>query len=132
MSNRSYKSMSESQKRVVLERLRRNQLKKQLRMWRAGMRPHPPTLRKPLRGADDIYITFGLTPGVDVFVPITRLPFNATQEEKDGEYFVTQMAREEFLNKKGQAARPARAVTSDMPADLGDIVLAVNERNLNE
>jgi len=48
---------------IKREKWRRANLRKKLRAGKV------PTLRKPLKGAEQIYREFGIEPGVDVFLP---------------------------------------------------------------
>lgn len=69
---------SESQKRNKLAKGRKYNLRKKLREGKI------PVLRKPLAGAEEIYLEHGVIPKVDVYVPTTE---NKNQDLKNRSRF---------------------------------------------
>ena len=124
MGRGTYTQKSASQKARAILAVRKSHLRRGILAYINGQRERPPVLRKYLPGAEGIYRHFGIEPNVDVFVPRQTV-----EEGGNTPDWVVGEARRKWNEKKFKERNPVR---NEMPTDLGDIVLAVNERNLNE
>ena len=110
-------SLSTAKRNSDNQRLRH--LKRSIQTFLSGKSSVMPTLRKPLRGAEELYRSFGIVPGVDVFVPRVGVA--------DA---VNGAARLEFNRKKAKLKREIESEPAAPAGSLADIMKRNLQRNI--